>query len=389
MSSTALHEAWDSHQQTIPFPGLYGSDGEEGDDRMLSLRAAYAKFLLPHLRNKSAAHRTKFRTALDHWERLIGPDMTIGQMDGNDLALLDFQSRLLEAKEPGKKGKKIGPGTVNSYVDTYIGAILRTCGRRDSRNKRGRNLIRDVPFVDALEFVPPRPVNATLAQLDRLYAAAAVAQWPDSRVLPPPLWWRVLFVLSFSYGPRTEDLAPIKRKGDGLTWQTVHTAPRCPFEELELEHSLGWIVFTPGKTRAKKGELILPQTAVVKRHLDALPKAASPGALLLPCKTHYEDFLDQRKAIEKAAGLEGRSITLQTVRRSCQSYWDKVSLAHGRPKKEGEGSTLLGDYITGHSARGVSARFYREPLLLLVEPDDRGEKLIDRFRYPEAMLKGP
>jgi hypothetical protein len=378
MSSTVVprREVWDPRQTILKFQ----TSADEDDPRTLTVPAAYDAFLLPYQHRNSDAQRSKYDTILGHWKEFAG-STTIGQMDGNDLKMLAFQNWLVDVQ-------RIAPGTANRYC-TYIVSILKVCGRRDGRNKRGKNIIRDVPFVDPLEFVPKRPVNATLAQLDRLYVAASVAEWPDSRVLPAPLWWRVLFVLSFTYGPRTEDLAPIKRKGDGLSWEAVRKSPGCPVEELELDYPLGWLVYLPGKTKRKKGELVLPQTAVVKKHLDALPHSsnhgAKPGSSLLPCITHYEDFLDQRKAIEKAAGLEGRSITLQTVRRSCQSYWDKVSLL-GRGEKE---RSLLGNYITGHSARGVSAEFYREPLVLLVEPDDRGEKLIDRFRYPESFLKGP
>ncbi len=94
---------------------------------------------------------------------------------------------------------------------------------------------------------------------------------------------------------------------------------------------------------------MLPQTAVVKRHLEALPRTTKPVALLLPCITHYADFLAERKKIEQAAGLQC-SVTCQVVRRSCQTYWDHGGLSGGQRGC----SNIIGDYITGHSPRSVS-----------------------------------
>ncbi len=94
-------------------------------------------------------------------------------MDGNDLKMLAFQNWLLEVK-------RVKPVTANSYCSTYIGAILKVCGRRDPRNKQGKNIIRDVPFVDRLEYEMPWRQQVTRAQLDRLYQACSVATWPDN-----------------------------------------------------------------------------------------------------------------------------------------------------------------------------------------------------------------
>jgi hypothetical protein len=366
---------WDQRQTTILFPGLYES---EDSDSSLTLRACYEKFLLPHLRHKSKDHRTKFRTMLAHWERLMEGDgpLPIAHLDGNDNALLTFQSRLLELKPSENGGRKITAATVNGYVQQYLGQLLRICGPRDPRNRRGKGIIRVIPYCEPLPVRQRLPRTSTLDELSRFYEACKVATWPQTRSLPAPLWWRVLYVLSFSIGPRTCDLAPIKIRGMGLTYREVSRSDACPFLEdvVDLKNADGWITFLPGKTENEKPELIVPMTSVVRRHVDALPSRA-PTALLLPCTTHYDDFRDQRQAIEQAAGLT-RAVTLQVVRRSCTSYWHALNRDVGR-------------YMTGHAARGVNAESYLNALIPLLERPADEPRMLDQFRYPEAFVAGP
>jgi hypothetical protein len=369
MSSTSLvprREMWDSRQTILKFQSGGEPDGEEEDPLTLTVPAAYDKFLLPQQHLNSAANREKFDRALDHW-REFDAAITVGEMEGNDLRFLEFQTWLASVK-------KLAAVSVNGTCG-YIGRIFKRLGPRDGRNKQGQGIIRWVPFVAPL-YVPPKPkYPPSIRQLARFYEASGAATWPENRQLPAPLWWRTLDVFSLTYGPRTSDFVPLKKKGSGLAWSSIRREPRCPIAELDVECEHGWIVFTPAKTRKKLPELVLPMTAVVRRHVDALPGGRAPGSLLLPCTTHYEDFLAERKKIEKAAGLE-RSITQQAVRRTCQCSWDAVA-------------DFLGDFFVGHAPKSVAAKFYREPRIVLLQPDAKGEKLIDRFPYPEAMLSGP
>jgi hypothetical protein len=144
---------------------------------------------------------------------------------------------------------------------------------------------------------------------------------------------------------------------------------------------LGWIVFEPRKTRKHKGNLVLPITAVVKQHLDALPRLDD---VVLPLPRCFWKFHEQRLLIHKAAGLalqkdeRGREapFNLQQLRRSARTYWGRVSPEIAR-------------YIGGWSARGVDVVFYSQILAAMLERDGRGERVLDRFTYPDEFLKGP
>ena len=80
-----------------------------------------------------------------------------------------------------------------------------------------------------------------------------------------------------------------------MDWSAVWDDKRCPVVSIPLEHTDGWFYLRPGKTEGEKGELVLPLTKVVRKHLDALPRPKSPAngtrRLVLPspvCNTSLE-----------------------------------------------------------------------------------------------------
>lgn len=367
MSSSAIRRvSWHQDQATIPFPGLFEP---ETDDASRDLRYCYQKFLLPSKRFKSESHQQKYLRVLDLWEETtVNPE--VGSCDSDDEALQTFQCALQKA---APKRKKLSPATINNYCH-YIMEIFRVCTPRDRWNPQGKGIIRAAPWVEDLEVASERPFVASRRQIGMLYEAAAVATWPSSRLFPAPLWWRILYASAFTYGPRSSDLAPIKEKGSGLTRSNLRYESDCPIGGLDLSNPDGWLVYRPDKTKKKKPELVLPLTSVMRRHFDALPRSTG-DALLLPCTTHYEDFKQQRRLIEAAAGINA-AITLQVIRRSATSYWHVLH-------KD------VGDYVTGHAPRGVNAINYQEKLIPLLEQPNGGARMLDRFGYPEAFVKGP
>jgi len=396
MSSTKSAAArreppWDPNRQTIPFPGLF--DREPSDDA-LSLRAAYEKFGLPDQKHNSNGNRAKFRTALSAWEKFWqelvthGPaenEPPIGQLDTTHLRRFrDWLKQRCSAK------------TTNVYCG-YVRQILRKCGPPDSRNPEGQDILERVPYVRSVPVPLSLPDIVWMQQLGPWYEACRVATWPASSSLPAPLWWRCLLVLCITYGFRTTDVVQLnnsddaaRRKGSkpqGLDWVSVRDSAECPIAAVPYLHELGWIRLRPAKTEKHKPELVLPITAVVRKHLDALPRPRGmdgPRRLILPSPVCCSSFTEQNMRIQLAAGfklgVDGRgrrqALTPQMLRRSCKSYWTRISPEIAR-------------YIGGWSPRTVDERFYLQPLAALLDPDEHGERMLDRFRYPEAFLNGP
>jgi hypothetical protein len=364
------------------------------DDNSLFLRAAYEKFELPDQQHNSTANRKKFGVALTAWERhwaqLAARDPAqrepaIGEIDTTHLRRFRDWLRVRAASK-----------TTNVYC-SYVRQILRKCGPPDSRNPEGQRVLREVPYIRSIPMPRSLPEIVWLQQLGPWYEACRVATWPASGAIPPPLWWRCLLVLCFSYGFRTADVVQIGRterssnrsrqKPQGMDWSSILDAAECPIPAIPFSHQLGWIYLRPGKTQRHKPELVLPMTSVVAKHLSALPRhRASNGdrRLVLPSPACSASFRKQNEQIQTAAGIKPRidkrgrlrAMTPQMLRRSCKSYWTRLSPEVSR-------------YIGGWSPRTVDEQFYLQPIAALLEPDEHGQRLIDRFRYPEAFLNGP
>jgi hypothetical protein len=234
-------------------------------------------------------------------------------------------------------------------------------------------------------------------QLGPWYEACRVATWPPSNGLPAPLWWRCVLVLCFTYGFRTTDVVQLnnsdaasrrkRSRPQGMDWSAIRDQAECPLGFVPYLNADGWIYLRPGKTETHKAELALPLTAAVRRHLDALPRPrcldGEQRRLILPSPVCGAMFTEQNMKIQQAAGFQlktdrrGRrqAMTPQMLRRSCRSYWGRIS-----PE--------VATYVGGWSPRNVDDKHYLQPLAALLE-EEHGERLIDRFRYPEAFLKGP
>jgi hypothetical protein len=395
MSSTTSpvrREAWDPRQQILKF--CRDDEQDAFDDRTLTLWPAYDKFELPDQHLNSVGNRNKFRTVLRNWEAFWGQQMTHERAD-REPTIGEITKEHLRQFRDWLKGR-LKPKTVNVYCG-YIKQILRKCGPPDSRNPDGHDVLSRVPYVRAIPAPKSRPEIVWLEQLGPWYEACRSATWPSSHGIPAPLWWRCLLVLCFTYGFRTTDVVQLnnsdeasRKKGSrpqGMDWSALWQQPQCPIPSIPLSHALGWFYLRPGKTEKHKAELVLPLTAVVKKHLDALPRPRSTSGgrrLVLPAPVCCSQFTEQNMKIQQSAGFELRTdsrgrrqaMTPQMLRRSCKSYWSRLS-----PE--------VSSYIGGWSPRSVDDKFYLQPLTALLEPDDRGERLIDRFRYPEAFLQGP
>ena len=331
----------------------------------MRLSQAFEEFLLPHLtRNRcSPSHIQQYRTVIKQWRELTD-DPPVVEID--DECLQNFVDALMAWYEwRGCRGNM----TTRKRLD-HLRHILRACCRRGYSNKRGQlsgnQLIEDLPLAIPPDADIKKKRVADLSEIGKGYDACEIARWPQSTVFrPAPVaLWRLLWVLSYTYGPRTEDLL-------SLRWDSIHWDSLCPADEIaRLEWKFGWLVYTPKKTRRHKPTpLRLPLTECARLHLESLRslRLRRPDGPIFGFPTNKRDLHKQRRAIWRQAGID-EGYTFQELRKTCSTTWNDL-----RPG--------LGEHVTGHAPRGVNAVHYDTDLRRLCQ-------LVPQFPQPEAFLKG-
>ena len=184
---------------------------------------------------------------------------------------------------------------------------------------------------------------ADLADISAAYEACTAATWPRNR--RRSLWdgpvelWRLLFVLAYNYGPRTQELL-------GLGWEAIHWEPICPAPGISrLEWPHGWLVHLPAKTRRHKpSPLYLPLTETARLHLDALRPGRKPAGPIFGFPRSKRDLYGTLKSLWRAAGI-GSPYTFQELRKTCSTAWNDLW-------------PDLGEHVTGHAPRSVNSKHY-------------------------------
>ena len=348
----------------LPSLSLYRPDSAPPlDASTMRLGEAFREFLQPAIAGKcSASHISRFGTAIKHWER-VTDDPPVAAID--DLCLQEFVDRLLAwHRIRGYRGNE----NVRKIL-SYVTAILRACCRRGERNRRGRiggkHLIEDLPLADPPANDRRKKRIADAEEVSKAYEACEVAIWPRSRRRTlwdnPVALWRLLFVLDFYYGPRTEDLL-------GLCWEDVRWEAECPAAEISrLEWPFGWLVYLPAKTRRHKPQALhLPLTECARLHLDALRPGLAPTGPIFAFPVNKRDLHGTRKNIWREAGIE-TPYTFQELRKTCSVNWS-------------DHWPRLGEHVTGHAARGVNAIYYDAELRRLC-------RFANQLAEPSAMRR--
>lgn len=328
----------------------------EGGDELLNLRGCYEKFLLPSLEARENTLRA-YQTALNHWER-ITPDPAVEAID--DELCQKFLRRLGELTSTENSSK----------VWTAIRPILRRIGPRETGNPAGLGIIRFVPYARTKKRRAAEKRILSLDELDRLWRACNVVQWPVGLRIPAPLWWRTALVVDSNYGMRTGDLVKQRPHHVGLRWDAVRSEPRCPYHFVQEVNAEGWIVYCPEKTSEFKPEpLHLPMLDVVARHLEEISayRRHLGESLILPAPTHPKALRRELSRISKAAGIDP-PVNFKHLRTTANYRWDSVELG-------------LGSLVLGHAARSVNAKHYAVSVGHLV-------RAASKIEQPEA-FKGP
>lgn len=343
---------------------LYADGDESPRPEEMRMREAFETFLLPTLkRTCDQPHITQHYTAIQHWERLTD-NPPVSLID--DQKLQSFADALLAWHvEHGKRGR------TNTHKNFhYLGFILRACCRRGSSNKRGqpsgRHLIEDLPIAHPPAVDAERKRVAQIAEVSAAYEAVPqAATWPRSR--GRTLWdgpierWRLLLVLDYNFGPRTEELLK-------LSWESIHWEPLCPAPEMSrLEWRFGWLVYTPPKTRkSKPAPLFLPLTECARLHLDAMRPSRNPTGPIFGFPKNKRSLYATLDAIWLAAGV-AQPYSFQELRKTCSTTWNDLWPG-------------LGKHVVGHAPRGVNSKHYDSDLRRLC-------RFAPQLPQPESMLK--
>ncbi len=239
---------------------LFSVDDEplstKDQQRQMTLLEAYKSTICLGSRAKKRARGTlkDYWTALSHWSRLMESDGPLGIGEINDEMLDDFGD-LLQLEEKSNR-------TINK-VCGHVEAILKTCGPRTGRNRRGLEILERFVFAEKREeetMIRRRLVPKN--DMSRIYEACRIASWPDHPTLPAPLVWRTALVLFWNVGLRRNDCRQMKLS-------SVHWEVPCPIPELRsIENEHGWLEFLPAKTMRRKPQpVVIPLNETMRHHL--------------------------------------------------------------------------------------------------------------------------
>lgn len=199
-----------------------------------SLREAFNIHMLGSLKGRAQSTLDEYDGALTHWEEYTDNPPICEATDG-----------VLEAFRNDAYDDDFSPATVNKWM-RHLQAIFNRLGPKCSRNKKGKNILADVPFFEMLPEVDPDPVHIKDAELNAFYQNCNVAEWPfySKTGCSAMDVWRCVEVLLVTYGPRRTDLFRLK-------WSHIN------FEN----NTIGWRAQKTAKWH------YFPMTPIVRAHL--------------------------------------------------------------------------------------------------------------------------
>lgn len=312
---------------------LFSFETELIDDRSLTLRACFEKYLLPEIRSaRKRSTLVTYRGALTHWEKRTG-NPPIGDIRRKDFVGLR-DSILCD---------KLSPATFNKQVRTLL-PILRRVSPLGWDDEAIAPLLALVPRVEKLKTDEKLPVELSRKDLSCLYSAVtsciirspALLSLSDRQAV-----WRAFVVLVTLYGPRTNELRLMK-------WDQIDFAKR----RIRVRQS---------KT-GKVPDLWLHKVAVA--HLKLIePLTRSSGRVFgFTCGSHaHERFYEDWHSIREAAGFP--TLEIRDLRETCASIYHGYSNA--------------AEYVLGHRQTKVTTRHYVSARRLT-------DRAIKRFPVPMA-----
>lgn len=214
----------------------------------------------------------------------------------------------------------LAPRTKNKHVG-LIQQILNACKPHDIPASSCK--------ARPLQQTQPVKYYITDEQICRMYPLADKLTWPRVDGISTGDWWRCVVALYWTYGFRLQDLfavkASIKRPITGLQWSSITRKPLTPNPNGKALNELGWLSYTPSKTkRVKPLPLYLPITKVVDSALRRLEHCGMLGDVVKG--PHNSDaFYDTWYSWQRRAHVRDRSgepFQPYALRKSAATYLD-------------------------------------------------------------------
>lgn len=311
------------------------------------LRDCFEAYVLPELDERARSTIDGYFDLLSLWEQLT--DNPAAGMITRD-TLKAFRTKLVETPfKRGKKKHKRSPATVNKHLRT-LAALLSPLWPADRHNPGGKGFVPFCKFPEPLARQKKLVQTFSLAQMSSLYQAADACRCPKLTILSTvhnPIVWQTAMVVALNTGPRTWDLVDLR-------WPDV----------LWNDFRYGSIFYRARKTSKDQR---LPLNQVARTHLEYLHSLALDPEYVfgrIPAKS--DSWYNAWKRICERAGMA--PVPFERFRKTCSTLHN--NLVPG-----------AGEFLTGHSLRGVNAQYYDNPTR-------RVRDAVYRFKNPAAFRRG-
>lgn len=157
--------------------------------------------------------------------------------------------------------------TVNKYLGTIRTVMV---------HAEKHAVLRSRPKLEQLpqrKTVNDRKLYLRNEQYDALMLSAGRLRWPSAKILglPTETWWQCALILFRTYGFRVQELLAYERGKKPLTWANIWLEAETPNPLSDEVNELGWLYYTPPKTKRFKAEPIyLPLTVYTRSAIDRL-----------------------------------------------------------------------------------------------------------------------
>ncbi len=301
-----------------------------------------------------------WRPALSKWSRsvqsenrILNPVLTIGVTVAH-----------LEHWRMHGLPSSSSPRTRNKYVGA-IQSILKACNRHDVPTSHAR--ADSLPQAEAVKYY------LTAEQLCQMWPYADQLQWPKVDGITTADWWRSLVAMYWTYGFRLQDLFDVKanRQVPPLQWSAITRDPLTPNPDGHARHELGWLSYTPSKTRRHRPTpLYLPITRVADAALRRFALMGGSGSIVKAPRC-ARDFYAEWYRWQELAGVADRKaqpFVPYSLRKSAATYLD-----HHFPG--------LADAVIGWSNNSGKSKMSRE---VYASTEPTLVTHLPTYRYPDC-----
>ncbi len=378
MSSIPQGHAFSS-PASLPSLRIHNPEDTPPDPQLPTIRDVWQDILLPQLTNPDNPRAPEtikdIARAVDRWEEFWLANLdwrpAVSKWSRSASAEYRMQSPVLTIGvtvahlEHWRKHLPGAPRTKNKYVKA-IQQILKSC------------IPHDIPtsHAKAVSLPQAQPVKYYLSaeQLCQMWPHADVLEWPRVEGITTADWWRSLIAMYWTYGFRLEDLFDVKassnRQVPSLQWSSITRDPMTPNPNGRATNELGWLSYTPSKTRRHRPTpLFLPITRVADAALRRFGFLGGSGSIVKAPRCS-RDFYKAWKQWQKLAGVSNRAgqpYNPYALRKSCATYLD----AHCH----GLADAVIGWSSGNKSKMGDEVYINTEPILIAHLPT---------YRYPDC-----